>query len=539
MKYSLVRKFYKFLFPITSVWIILVYLQLLLLFYIRDESQPSLWFYAFFIPIIIFEFFSSKHFYRQKYNIQESRLGIKFYSSYICNISLWLVAFHYWSYSICTYQDFSLERLYGPYIQYFLFILLQSTPHFSLALILTWLILYWFITIRYTRFRIITAAIIPMLLSLSIILFQVLLGGESGNNPTKITSQKGIFKYLDKEELRRSIITAPKELIKHHFSKKPPLNDISFKVLFTPRGIFVPNTENEFFAFFGHTKDNDSKNVAFPMIVKKSLQSGQLDYVFGRENIRSAASTPCSLVFAPWGTTDIFELSMQDLSIIKQFSSEMWDNWEPQSVVKDVSLDRIYISNEGTPAIFSYDLETKKPIGKLYFREMALAEPGAIAWNLIQSKRTRLLYLTVFPSSYNLFEVDPDSLSVTRKLAFDDIGGTAITIDEHSKKLYYQSGVSNDLYIIDIDSFKVERTIKGQKYSKSIIIDKRRNTIYALSFTLGRIFAINLDNGERLWNITVGGRPDGMMMVNDHIWVNSMAGVFKIDLKMVYENNTR
>jgi hypothetical protein len=123
---------------------------------------------------------------------------------------------------------------------------------------------------------------------------------------------------------------------------------------------------------------------------------------------------------------------------------------------------------------------------------------------------------------------------VVKKKRFNDVVGTSLEIDDDNGLLYYQNGGLNSLYAIDMESFEIKRTYKGECHARRIRLDKKRNCIYVLGYLSGTVFPVDLSGGRRPWQIHVGGLPHGMDLHNDTLWVNSMAGVLKLDLKTLW-----
>jgi len=48
---------------------------------------------------------------------------------------------------------------------------------------------------------------------------------------------------------------------------------------------------------------------------------------------------------------------------------------------------------------------------------------------------------------------------------------------------------------------------------------------------------LDLKSGKRLWELKVGGKPDGLSKNNNDLWVNSRAGIVKIDLSAVWKDH--
>jgi outer membrane protein assembly factor BamB len=201
-------------------------------------------------------------------------------------------------------------------------------------------------------------------------------------------------------------------------------------------------------------------------------------------------------------------------------------------IFHDADRDNIYITNEMSPMLLKYDytngtlIDHMRPEGVTY---------GGTIWLLQASAKTGKLYYVGVSSDYDLLEIDPETLEIERTLDLGTFGGSALKIDEEAGLIYFQHGERDTLYEIDIHSFKVKRTLKGDTYARRLHIDKKRNALYILSFLHGKLIAIDLKSGKRVWTLKVGGKPNGMASHEDILYVNSRAGIVRIDLAAVWK----
>jgi len=151
-------------------------------------------------------------------------------------------------------------------------------------------------------------------------------------------------------------------------------------------------------------------------------------------------------------------------------------------------------------------------------------------------KNTKALF-TSGPGE-TLYEADPDTLTILRHRDFFDVVGTALEIDDERGILYYQNGCFDKIYEISLDTYEVKRTLKGEGHARRIRLDKKRNCLYVLGYFSGTVFAVDLNTGRRVWTIKVGGLPHGMDLSEDILWINSMAGILRLNLKTIWEKNT-
>jgi hypothetical protein len=207
--------------------------------------------------------------------------------------------------------------------------------------------------------------------------------------------------------------------------------------------------------------------------------------------------------------------------------------FQPIQIVEDVDGSALYAGTELESTLVRFDLKERR-----YDRQLRLADLGLVAWGgplhfIEQHPDTRRLYFTSGPG-HNLFEVDPDSMTVLRSMPLNDVVGTALLLDTATDTIYYQSGVRDALFEIDLKSWEVTRTFEGEIHARRLALDRERQALYVLGHLSGRVLAIDLRTGTRQWTREVGGRPHGLALDGDELWVNSFAGVFRLHLPAIW-----
>jgi hypothetical protein len=396
------------------------------------------------------------------------------------------------------------------YSQFYL--LFRAERWLTVVALIVWLTVYYFLTVEGGMLRITTAMVVPILLSFALLYHLYHFGGIGGLRSGSVLKQKGVKKFLEYEKIGTH--TIPRH----------------------PRGIHYDEAQNALFIMFGATY---GRNTAYPTIIRRDLNTKR-SHVFLSRNIRRIAfdNRTRSIFVAPWYEEFFFKLSMDDLSIIYKRHHQVKNilqTWEPMDVLKDISQNRIYIGNDAEQALLAYDGDTGKLVKILNLLAQKEVKVGGPVWHIRQSARTRKIYFITGPG-HHLFEVEPDRLTVLRKKKFPDVVGTALEIDDDNGLLYYQNGGLNSLYAVDLESFDVKRTYKGECHARRIRLDRQRNCIYVLGYLSGTLFPVDLDSGRRPWTVHVGGLPHGLDLHQNTLWVNSMAGVLKLDLDTLWGN---
>jgi len=506
----MVAQFYQFIYPLFSVWIIAAYIHLLHLLYIFEFVKARFLIYLLFVPVLILEFYFSLHFPLDSPGTVAD-IDRRWVLLYIFKAIYWFGFFMIW----VVFMTFVSKH--AVVIKFFItqfysqvYLLFRAERWITGVALGVWLLLYYFLTVEGGMLRITTAMVVPTLLSFGLLYHMYHFGGIGGLRKGRVLRQSAVEKVFEYEKI--GSYTVPRH----------------------PRGIHYDATEDVLFVMFGATYARDR---SYPTIIRKDLKTGR-GHAFLSRNIRRIAfdnHSRCIFV-APWYETFIYKLSMVDLKIINRFPNQVEDTlqtWEPMDVLKDVSENRIYVGNDAEQALIAYDSETGRLEKMLNLLEQGHVKVGGPVWHIRQSPSTRKLYFVTGPGTH-LFEVDPDSLTVTKKRKFCDVVGTALEVDDERGLLYYQNGGLNSLYEIDMKSFEIMRTYKGECHARRIRLDKKKNCIYVLGYLSGTLFPVDLATNKRPWKRYVGGLPHGMDMHGNTLWVNSMSGVLKLDLKKTW-----
>jgi len=503
----------KHLFPLWSVWIISAYIHLVQSLFMLDLINSNSIIYLLFLPILPFEIFASLIFSFGK--VTKKYLSAR-WMILLCFRLVWWFLFYWIWVDIFTHgarQSICMKFFVSQfYINYYL--VLRGQSWLSPIVLILWIALYEWITIKKRKARIFTSMILPNILAIALFFHLYEYGGIGGWHQNDIQYQCGVEKVFDLDDVKKNMLKT------NH-----------------ARGIYYDHTEKVLFAMYGCTYC--SRKINYITIVRKSLQSDKI-HIFQSKNIRQIDIDPISktLFVGPWYQDTLYALSTQDLSIRQQYANQikdLIDYWEPMALLKDIQKNRLYVGNDGEQALISYDLETGKIIHILHLLQQGLVRFGGPVWNIVQSHKTRKLYFVSGPG-FNLYEIDPDTFELLKFRHCFDIIGTAIALDDQNDILYYQCGIFDAIYAIDVKTFEIINTYEGEIHARRMCLDKNNNCLYVLGYFSGKVFAVDLTTGQRKWCVHVGGSPHGMHFVNNTLWINSMAGVFQLNLETIWEN---
>ncbi len=500
-----------FLLPLLSVWVIAGYIHTLHLLHVFDLVRSRMLVCLFFLPVLAGEFYFSLHPFQASAGIPNG-ISSGWWTVYGLKALYWSLFFTVWVLFMKVVAEramivkFFITRFYLQF-----YILFRAQRWRSVAALAVWLTIYYVVTVRLGMFRIGTAMILPAGLSFLLLFDLYHNGGVGAIAKKKLLAQVGLEKLFEFKRMG------------------------TYKIPRHPRGIHYDAAKDALFVMFGATYGQRRE---YPTIIRRDLGSGRMQ-AFVSKNIRRVGfdESSRSLYVAPWYQDHFYRLHMDELKIRSKCPNQIdgiLQTWEPMDIVKDVSADRIYIGNDGEQALVSYHSDTGKIERVLNLVTEKAVGLGGPVWHIRQSRKTRKLYFITGPGR-QLFEVDPDSLRILRKRKFWDVIGTALLLDDEKNLLYYQNGgITNGLYEIDIASFEIRRTFKGEGHARRLALDRNRDALYVLGYLSGTLLALDLASGNRAWKVRVGGLPHGMDLCGDTLWINSMAGVLKLDLNQLW-----
>ena len=499
-------------YPALSVWSVAAYLHFLHLLTVFDRLRSWIALSILFIPALAMEAFFSSHFPLSDAGgacfltdtavLADGGLWLRW--------GFWFVFFLVWVLfmgvlaRVAVVVKFFITEFYFQ-----LYLLYRAQRWLTVLAAMTWAAAYGAITLHLQTGRVFTGIVLPGMLTVALLFHLYRYGGWGKCTAARIEKQEGV--------------AVP--MVLH--SAGP------FRIPQHPRGIYFDGDKNALYALFGATYGPSGD---YPSIVRKDLDSGRL-HAFMSRNVRRAAVDwrKRHIYVAPWYQKVIYKLALDDLAIRATWPNQtegLLQTWEPMDVMKDIAADRIYVGNDADQALIAYNSETGRKEGMLDLVKEGLVRAGGPVWHIRQSAETRKIYFITGPG-HHLFEVDPDTLAVLRYRSLNDVVGTALVLDDANQRMFYQNGTVNALYEIDMETFHIHRTLKGEGHARRLLLDPDRNCIYVLGYLSGTVFALDLMTGARQWTRKVGGLPHGMDLVGDTLWVNGMSGVVTVDLNTV------
>lgn len=523
--------------PFVAAWVVVGYLHALQCLAVAGIVGSLPWLLALFLPVIPFEMWTTRRFARPDISPRRRRWTT------IGNVAFWLIAFVAWVVLITVFARQSPGvRFYFPRFYLFAIVLWRASGYLTLVALAVWLAAYALATGRGRRLRLATAVALPVALTFLLFWHQFTLGGPGGRNADRVAAQVGVELILDQAQLTAAIADgtarrAPGALLNSGDATAPA--DAPVEVRFQPRGIRYDAATGDCLLFYGCTYCNAHDGVLSPVIVRINLARGDITYLVGDVNIRQIDAPGDTIFVTPWLSRYIFEIDRTDLTVRRRFANQVegsLERWEPMSVLRDTAADRLYVGTEMHPILAAYDLRDGALVDYLDFQRDGLIPTGGTAYTLVQSPSTRRLYLIGLPGDHDIIEVDVDAMAVTRTLNVGDPLGTALILDDEAGRLYYQSGFDDSLLAIDVATWRVVREYEGEFHARRLRLDRARRVLYILGYSSGYVTALDLETGEHLWRVRVGGRAHGMALVEDRLLVHSMAGAFVLDLPTIWRD---
>jgi hypothetical protein len=525
------------------LWSLLMaaFLHTLHVLHIYHYIASPVWISLCFVPLLAFDAAYTVAFQRDAHgsDVSVKRLmGIIFGNSVV-----WIIAFSCWVLVIGRWAQA------GPYFQwttahfhYNLWLILISYDTFSAIVVALWLGTYFFVTGRSRRLRLMTTACLPIFLLGSMAYSLLVWGGIGYAGIEHVESQPGVSRVLDPRRIQ--IEGAPE--INNPMNPTPlrcvadgmrHMEELKRPFSWHPRSICVDDQGKVL--IMGYGRSWLAEEAKFPIVLRYDTDTHGLacfqDWTQHKFACRPDGKT---LWIAPWRIPGrVLGLDAEKLSItteLKAPSREVLESFKVVPMLEDPRRDRLYVGTELESTVIAYDLKGQEIAALLKLASTGrVGQVGGIT-ALAQSQRTGRLY-AISGHGDNLFEFDPDTLEILRSMDLERVIGTSMALDEEAHEIYYQCSLSNALYRISLDTFEVVRTYEGAAHSWSILLDSAKRALYELDWLGGKLFALDTESGERLWEIDTGGRPSSMTRHHDTLWINSMLGVIRVDLAKVWD----
>ena len=428
-------------------------------------------------------------------------------------------------------------RWFGPDVHLQLWLVFRAEGWLTWLALVVWVTAYGALVVRRRRLRLGISVAMPVLLCAGLFAHLTFGGGIGAADTASITAQPGVSLALDPRRLH----VAGDAPSAHHTgpvlecSTAGPDPGVTREVPYRwhPRDVVV--TKDALVVSYG---------CSFclvrglpPSILRIDRQTGavacfrsgnlhHIDVVEGEDRVWAA----------PWTSRDLFALNLSDLQVAFTVPSPRRGEmpfFQPIQVVQDTNGRYLFAGTELEATLVRFDIGDRR-----FDQVLRLADHDLVRWGgplhfIEQHPTTRRLYFTSGPG-HNLFEVDPDSMTVLRSLPLDDVVGTALLLDATEDTLYYQSGVRDALFAISLDRMEVTRRYDGEIHARRLALDTDRGALYVLGHLSGEVFALDLETGERRWSRDVGGRPHGLAKEGPSLWVNSFAGLFRLHLPTLW-----
>ena len=469
-----------------------------------------------FLPIVFFEILFSKIFKKEK-SFFPKNLSQKIFL--IVRIIFWAVIYFLWAVFMPISKDdrLWLEFFHFSFVPMTLMVLIAEN-FLSYIAGIVWFLVYYFLTVKKKLFRLTTSLFLPILLVGGLFYDYYFIGGIGKLSDKDIEAQNGVEIIYKKEDF-------------------PDENQADYywfqKELFTcAREIHFDKKRNSLYTNYASTY-GDSSGIKAPSILKIDLNTKKTIY-YKSYYSRTFFPTEDTILTLPWFDYKIYEISKDDLSLIREIPAQT-DLWplEILNLYVDSKKKYIYVFNDMRPAIFKYEYKTGKLLKYVVFWNLKYS--GCV-WNPQFDEENKKIYVCVFGGKDDIWEIDMESLKVLRGIDLVWYGGSQLLLDKEKKLLYFQDGGSNKLFEIDKDTFKVKRILPGEVHSRSIILDKKRNCLYLFSYFFGRMTCLDLETGKVVFRILAGGKPYGAVLVDDTLYINSANGIVKVDLEKVWRN---
>ncbi len=291
------------------------------------------------------------------------------------------------------------------------------------------------------------------------------------------------------------------------------------------RHLFVNKEETKAYVSYGPTSG----------IVKINVKNGEAKALRGLGLVRYFhASDASPYIFAlDWIHAEWLMIDKNKFRVLN--SRNILDNtvFVPMNFI--VTNEHVFVVSTEYPALTKFQRKPWKMLSQIHFKKEGLTKFNSGAWIAAYDEKKKQIFVEMgmvdLSNAFIIAQIDAKTMRVTKTLRLPEGGLELLAIPE-KRALILGSFYSHNLYEISMDTLTVKRIIQGPLTCRNLVYDKKRDLLYATSFSMGDFYVLDYKTGKTLLRKTCGKKPSVMFLSknNEHLYIGSTAGIFRIKL---------
>jgi hypothetical protein len=521
MNTGIIKKICYAALPLLSICGELLYLSVLYVINYSFELHFAVMF-VLFLPII---------WYERLICIRIDKLNLKSGTgkvTYFVRVFFWLFVYllfliiHHAPEASPLFSDYQLRMFLGYPLSYHISLVIMTVmaqPLLGIIFLIIWVLAYFFVVMHKRRFKLLICIVFPAACIIFMENSFYKNGGMGKCTDEEISAQPGVEIFYGPENFSRiqdKNYRLWNEHLRHH-----------------PRDIFLDRRRGLLYAVYAATIGREVKQKV-PYLLSIDIASKDLRYFLNYPG-RKIILTENSVLAAPWFKKKILELDPVNLKIIREIplKYEVYP-YKVRDMLYDRERGLIYITYDMDSILQVYEYSSGRMLEEKEFSEFSNGNTIEL-WRIALSKTEDKIYMIIQAApGADIIVLDRRDLSIYSVLDLKVFAqGTMLYLDDPGGRIFFQDGLSRTIFEINSKSLKTVKKLHGELQSHKVCVDRKRNCLYVLSYFYGRMSCVDLATGKRKWRVKVGGKPYGIVLEGDFLYVNSAAGIVRVDISAV------
>ncbi|MFH1538044.1 MAG: hypothetical protein ABIH66_03740 [bacterium] len=241
-----------------------------------------------------------------------------------------------------------------------------------------------------------------------------------------------------------------------------------------------------------------------------------------------------------WLNTDLMKFRAPGLEL--EETVDIFDGTVVSAVEFSVTGGKLYLVSSDYPALSRYDLRTLRKEAHMNFHAMGLTRFRGGAWTGVPGMGGRKIFVEMgavdLLNTFLLLRIDITKFALDKKMKLPE-GGLGLAEIPGRNKLLAASFFTGNIYQIDERKMRVDRVIGGPLTCRKMAFDMKSGLLFALGFTRGRLHVIDLNTGDTVRKLNVGGKGLGLHYRerDDELYLGTSAGIMKIKVSKLFESS--
>lgn len=476
---------------------------------------PDIALYGLFLPVAGAEIWMS---YRERIRLDTSRREYVFIFAPVRLLALWAL----FSYLFFTQGGREGMRSHAPHLIGLLYWMLTLSPAVSLVLFFLAVCIHYGLWWRKGYGRFFTTVPFIFLIPMCSTFFWYT-GGARRHSVAEITAQPGV----------RLVARYPS--IRHASAWDDPF--------YHPRSVHYDPKRRMIFLTTGLIDGLLKERAATPNVWAYTLDtgawrslSGSGAAAFTRVRYLSVDDAADEIFVSGWTSRSetanppVYRVRKKDMTVLETMRLSLSPSHTASTfnVLHDEHGGEIYVQWGVPPVLSAVNLASRKE-RMVRMDDGGRVESGALFWQAQLSADGAQLYALLFSGrGGRLAEIDVKTMRLMKMTALPQIG-LSLALDEAQNEVWVGGGFTATFFVLDKHSLHLKRVIPSPNaFIRKFLLDPGGRLIYVVDQNRGAVHILSRSDGRTYDTFTLGGIIEGMVQVENELWVPGSHGIYAI-----------